>query len=478
MSFVDRIVWQGLQKPAAPALSVSGRTTDIVTYGDLCRGIGNLSARLYALGVRPGALYGVHIPDDRLYIAMILALEYLGAATTIVVAPSQVTDLAVESVFVAGSATGWTFPTESVNPDWLEGDRSRPKGKSYRAAPDDLCHVIWTSGSTGQPKAVPLSHGVLELRAEQFDYRFGPEFGHSARLFCSMGLSSSWSYTLLNNVLARGGFFCLPGPSIDQTVAKFAAYKLQSVAASPLYLAELVQFSRRRGKEFQSLEVVVSGGGMLPAALAQQVQAMICSRLISYYGSAECGAVATGAVELLSLDQGEVGFVIPGVSAEVVDRSSRTVLSEGVGTLRIRSERAVRGYLGPSGVDEGIFGADGVYSGDQGLVSPDGLLSIFGRDSNVVNLGGPKTTLEAIETRYADAPGVAAVAAMVAADTMGVSRLVAFVVPSEGWSEPEFWQYCRMKVAPEFCPKRLVVVPSLPRVATGKVDRQKLPTLL
>jgi len=316
------------------------------------------------------------------------------------------------------------------------------------------------------------------MRAEQFDYRFSPEFARSGRLFCSMGLLSGWSYGLLNYTLARGGLFCLPGTSLDQTMFKFATYKLQSMVAPPLYLAELWQLSRRERRDFQSLQVIVSGGGMLRRALAENVRNTICNRLINYYGSSEAGGVAAGPVEQLDLERGEVGFIIPGVNADIVDPSSRTPLSEGVGTLRIRSERAARGYIGLDEDGERVFEGDAVYSGDQATLSPDGVLSIFGRNSNVVNLGGPKATLETIETHYAEAPGVAEAASLLAADQLGIDRLVAFVVPSDRWSERDFWNYCHSKVAPEYWPKQLIVVPSLPRVATGKVDRQKLPTLL
>jgi fatty-acyl-CoA synthase len=478
MSFVDRIIWQGLQKPDAPALSVAGRAKDIVTYADLSRCIGNLTRRLSALGVVPGALYGLYIPDEMLYIAMMLALHHLGAATTILSNPKHVEDWPIQGVFVAGPAEGWLFPAESVDSDWLEGDRVFPLEKPHRSAPDDLCHVIWTSGSTGAPKGVPLTHRLLDLRAEQFGCRLGREFGRAQRVFSSMGPNAAWNYVLIGHLLARGGFVCLPGHSIEQTVGKFAAYKLQAMVAPPAYLSELLRLSKKWGRQFPSLNVVISGGGPLPKRLAEEVRANICNRLVSYFGSAECGGIAAAPVERLDLEQGEVGFIIPGVFVEVVDPASRRPMSEGAGTLRIRSDRAARGYFGPRADAEGRFENEWVYSGDRGAVSAGGLLSLHGRNSSVVNLGGPKSTLEQIEMLYAEAPGVAEAASLVEANSVGVDKLIAVVVPSDSWSAADFWDYCRAKVSQEFWPKRIVVVQSLPYVATGKIDRQKLLTLL
>src|SRR6185436_17629999 len=133
-----------------------------------------------------------------------------------------------------------------------------------------------------------------------------------------------------------------------------------------------------------------------------------------------------------------------------------------------------RGYFGPEAEASDAFDGDSFYSADRGSLSADGLLTLHGRESNVVNLGGPKTTLEAIEALYASVPGVREVASAVTPDHLGVDRLVAFVQPSEQWSEQAFWDHCHRTVAPDFWPSKLVVLQQLPKVATGKIDRQRL----
>src|SRR5712671_4605359 len=329
MSFVDCIIGQGLQKPSAPALSVSGRTPDIVTYGALNHGIANLCRRLSALGVAPGKLYGLHIADDLLYIAMMLALEYLGAATVIVADPERVAGWPIDGMFVWGRSDGWAFPVERIDQDWLQGDGNYPLVANRREAPDELCHVCWTSGSTGKPKGVPLTHRVAGVRAGLYNHRFGPEFLRQSRVFCSLGFLSGSTYNILNHTLSRGGLLCLPASSLDQTVRKFGAYKLQSMMTSPLFLAALWELSRKERKDFRSLEVAVSGGGMLRNALAENIRSGICNRLLSTYGTAETSWVASGPVEMLDLDKGETGFVVPGATVEIVDPSTRQPLSEG-----------------------------------------------------------------------------------------------------------------------------------------------------
>jgi len=431
MTFLDRIRWQGINIPHAPALSVGGRKRHIVTYGELNRYIANFCARLSARGIVPGSLYGVHIPDDLLYIVTILSLQRLGAATVLVTDVERVGGWPLAGILTSSTWFGGSFPVENVHEHWLTDDASYPWRPSARANPKDLCHVAWTSGSTGRPKGVPLSHRVVQERAAQLGKRFSPEFLLHGTMFCSVGLGSGWGYHVLLYALAGGSFLCLPGPSFDDTARKISSYRIRSMFSSPLYLADFSDLSRKEARDFQSLEVIVSGGGPLRATLADSVRTKICNRLISSYGSVETGFIATGAVELLNLEKNEVGFVIPGVEVDLVDPVNRTPLAEGVGNLRIRSDSAARGYFGPGTEASDAFDGDRFYSADRGSLSAEGLLSLYGRESNVVNLGGPKTTLEAIEALYASVPGVREVASAVTPDHLGVDRLVAFVQPSE-----------------------------------------------
>jgi len=153
-------------------LSVSGRTPDIVTYGALNHGIANLCRRLSALGVAPGRLYGLHIADDLLYIAMMLALEYLGAATVIVADPERVAGWPIDGMFVWGRSDGWAFPVERIDQDWLQGDGTtrwwQTAARPGRAVPRLL--DIGFDGQT-QGRSADPPHGRRAGRAIQSSFR-------------------------------------------------------------------------------------------------------------------------------------------------------------------------------------------------------------------------------------------------------------------------------------------------------------------
>ena len=136
----------------------------------------------------------------------------------------------------------------------------------------------------------------------------------------------------------------------------------------------------------------------------------------------------------------------------------------------------VRGYLGAS-EDPGPFEGASFFPGDHGFLSREGILSIFGRENNIVNIGGIKTTHELIEARYLDAPAVREAAAGIVLDALGIERIVAHIVPADNWSEEAFRAYCQRALAREYWPIRIVLTQRLPRLPTGKIDRRQVTSL-
>ena len=199
----------------------------------------------------------------------------------------------------------------------------------------------------------------------------------------------------------------------------------------------------------------------------------VCPRVMVGYGSSEAGIVAAGPAETLNLDKGEIGKVIPGVEVEIVDETSGKPVKSGSGLVRIRGAGVARGYYDEAAAQSSHFKDGWFYPGDIGSVS-SGVLSIAGRKDHVVSFGGVKTTLETVEAQLMHAPAVKEIAVVPVSGATEVKKVQAFIVPAEGWSEKAFWDYCHAKVENTFWPVKIAVLASLPRVASGKVDRQRL----
>jgi acyl-coenzyme A synthetase/AMP-(fatty) acid ligase len=478
MSLIDRIRWQCRNNGPKPALSVPGATRDHVTYAHLQYHLDNACRKLENLGVDSGAVYGLFIREPLLNIVLMLALEELGAATVGMHAANAVDELPVAAVFTDWESLTCSRPIQRVHMNWLHGEGMyQPSRQRPRRSLDDVCRITLTSGSTGIPKGVAYTGRMLAERISRFSFALGGEFPWHIRTLSCMGLNSGWSYRLCVYLLSRGGMYCLSDLSLDRTIETISRYRIQNMVAPPGILAELCSSSQAQQKSFHPLELILATSSLLPRKLAERIQSNMCSRVINVYGSTEVGTVAAAPVEMLDLDNGDVGFVIPGVRVEIVDPVSGALARGGGGKVRIKSAANARGYFGRQGQEAGVFDDDSFYPGDLGYLSASGLLSIYGRDNNVVNIGGAKTTFELIEARLGAAPGVKEVGVALMPDAAGIKRPVAIIVPDAQWSEQQFWQHCRREVLREYWPSKLIMAQRIPRGAGGKIDRQALSSL-
>ena len=473
LTFVDKIRWQCRLRPHEPALVLPSPSNDIVTYGQFEQCLNNVCRNLHGMGVVPGGVYGLLVKDALLHLVLSLGLEEFGAGTMAVYdlkLPKAWPFAAILSDRPVGDAA---WPVVPVDLDWLRGDgKPMVVPGAYNRSLDDICRVVLTSGSTGVPKGVVFSHRAWAQRVAHFDYLFG-EMAMLKRLMCCVVNSE---YRTCVYALSKGAMYCFPDSSVESTARKIAFYKVQFLSASATTLGTILSTSNPNRKGFASLELIRTFGSHLTSRLAGAVRDTMCNRLIAEYGSAETGSIAAGWAETLDLDNGEVGYVLPGVRVDAVDAETRAPLGHGPGALRIRAVAMASGYLG--GDPSKVFDGDAFYSNDLGSLSSDGRITLQGRTTNVVNLGGDKATIEGIELHYSKGPGVRELAAAPVRDKLGITKLVAIIVPNEQWSEQMFWTHLRNSIPRTFLPVKLVMVEDLPKGSNGKVDRTKLGSLV
>jgi acyl-coenzyme A synthetase/AMP-(fatty) acid ligase len=472
MTIVDKIRWQCRLLPNEPALVLPHPSQEVVTYGRLDHYLNNVRRNLMAMGIVPGTVYGVMVKDPLLQVVLSLALEELGAGT------AGLRDLDIPaswpfSVILRDREVGDTpRRTVLVDKSWLEGD-GKPSGvvETRGRTPDDICRILLTSGSTGIPKGVVFTHDAWARRIGYYDYVCGPLGLLSRTMSCIVG--SEYRYVVY--ALSRGAMYCFPDPSLEATARKIAQYGIQYLAASATTLGNIVTSPYADRKSFSTLEMVRTGGSHLPRKLFERIRETICSRVFCSYGASETGMIAAGWADTLDLEGGEAGTIIPGTQIEIVDPETRKILASGSGGFCVRTRQLASGYFG--GDPGNVFSGGAVYTNDIGSVV-GGRVILEGRSKNVVNLGGDKATLERIELHYAKAPGVSELAAVPVRDALGVTKIVAVIVPNDQWSEPKMWEHFRSTLPRIYWPLKLVVARELPRGGNGKVDRAKLEALV
>jgi acyl-[acyl-carrier-protein]-phospholipid O-acyltransferase/long-chain-fatty-acid--[acyl-carrier-protein] ligase len=373
-------------------------------------------------------------------------------------------------------AVAWLAPVRLVE---------RFAGAARRATVDDPAAVIFSSGSTGEPKGVVLTHFNVVSNAEAIAqvFRTRPE----DRILDVLPPFHSFGYLTLWLGLTRGlAVVCHPNPVeaavIGGLVERYAATIL---LATPTFLQ--VYLRRCPPAQFGSLRLVVAGAERLGEPLARAFEDTFGVRPLEGYGATECApviAVSTPDYRARGFFQpgarrGFVGHALPGVELRVVDPDTGAVLGPNEpGMVHVRGPNVMRGYLGRDDLTGAAF-RDGWYvTGDVGLVDEDGFLKITGRLSRFSKIGGEMVPHGRVEEALNDAIGAEGqVFAVTAVDDEGKGEALAVLTTADDATVAKALENVRSFGLPNlFIPRRdrFVKVDALPVLGTGKLDLRAL----
>jgi len=453
--------WHAAQSGHSPALSVPGHVPDAVSYARLLLMVERVAYRLHREGITAPALVGLELSDPLLHIVFTLALDGLGAGS---LSLSGQPPIALDALITDEGQRPQS--ALRVSADWLNDIGPFARVSPPEPSSDSLQRALLTSGTTGSPKAVGLTRAMIEARLHSYDYTFGARFARCGRLMCTMGLGSSLGYLLLLRMLRQGGMFCIPDTSIDVTARRMALYQVDMLLSAPSTLAEIWAFTQEQRIRWPELKLILTAGSLLPASLARKLRSSVCTNIRTFYGSTETGVIASADAGILNLEAGEVGYIVPGIHVDIKKENESEA-----GLLCIRGTANATSYMGEPA---DCFDGSAFYPGDLGMVSADGVLRISGRISNVINLGGVKTTIEAAEAAFSAAPGIVELAARIDPDALGVDRIRLAIVPLPDWNRHRFDAFVRDHVTRAYWPIAVDELPTLPRLANGKIDRRQL----
>ena len=300
--------------------------------------------------------------------------------------------------------------------------------------------VVATSGTTGAPKGVVLTHPAVRASALATSARLGVDPGRDRWLAC-LPLGHIGGLAVVSRALVTG--------TPCTVLERFDAAAVEAQARAGATLVSLVATALGR-TDASGFRVVLLGGAAPPARLPVNV--------VTTYGMTETGS----------------GIVYDGRPIDGVE--VRTDGRDGVaeGEVLVRGPMLFRGYRDGTG----RRGEDGWFAtGDAGRVEPDGTLSVFGRIAEVIVTGGEKVWPEPVERLLATHPRVGQVAVWRRSDPEWGQRVVAWVVPRDPAVPPaldELADLVASRLAPWAAPRELVVVPTLPRAPGGKPRRSEL----
>jgi O-succinylbenzoic acid--CoA ligase len=300
--------------------------------------------------------------------------------------------------------------------------------------------VVATSGTTGAPKGVVLTHPAVRASALATSARLGVDPGRDRWLAC-LPLGHIGGLAVVTRALVTGTPYTV--------LERFEAAAVEAQARAGATLVALVATALGR-TDASGFRAVLLGGAAPPDRLPANV--------VTTYGMTETGS----------------GIVYDGRAIDGVEVRTDAPDAVAEGEVQVRGPMLFRGYRDGTGRrDAGGWFA----TGDAGRVGPDGTLSVLGRIAEVIVTGGEKVWPEPVERLLATHPGVSQVAVWRRSDPEWGQRVVAWVVPSDPAVPPALDELADMvasRLARWAAPRELVVVPALPRAPGGKPRRSEL----
>jgi len=348
-----------------------------------------------------------------------------------------------------------------------------PTAEPIATGGEEPALFLYTSGTTGRPKGVVLSHGNLIANVNSCQIAGG--FGPSDTFLCLLPFFHTYAIT---------GTFLLPllNGSKMVLVDRFQPVKVLKLIAEhsvTCFLAIPSMYRVLAGTEgdadVSSLRVPISGGEPLPGAVAEAFEQRFGVPVYEGYGQTEASPVVSLNVPG-ARKPGTVGRPLPGVDVKVWNEGGEPVATGGVGELMVRGESVMQGYRHLPDETAATITDGWLHTGDLGTVDRDGFVTITGRKKDLIISAGENIYPREIEDALTEHPEVAEVAVIGVPDEVRGEVPKAFVIPIEGATpgDRELRAFCRQRIAGYKVPKIFEIVRDLPRNPTGKVLKRML----
>jgi len=352
---------------------------------------------------------------------------------------------------------------------------------------DDLATVIFSSGSTGDPKGVMLTHWNIRSNVEQLGQTFA--FNRSDKIVGILPFFHSFGFTA--TIAAPAALGCgvvfhptpLDGRAIGELVRR---YRCTFLLATPTFLQMYLRSCE--AEDFGSLQYVVTGAEKLPERLAQAFEDKFGIRPLEGYGSTECSpAIAVNTHDFraagfrqVGAKRGHIGHPLPAVAVRIVDPATREPVPLGTpGLLLVRGPNVMAGYLGRPDKTAEVL-RDGWYvTGDVAVLDEDGFLTITDRLTRFSKIGGEMVPHIKVEEKLHELAGVTEQCFAVAGvpDEKKGERLVVLYTLSDVQSVIEKLAGCDLPNLWKPRVDQFYRVPTLPVLGTGKLDLRQVKTL-
>ena len=414
-------------------------------------------------------------------------LAYLGAMYAGLV-PVLVDERALatsgESILVRARAKA-VWVGQGVQCDWarkngvkqIEGNFDARPANSLRPAPcteEDLAVLMPTSGSTGVPRLVMVSHGNLRANTEAIVR--SQCLGSDEKAMLVMPVSYCFGASVMHSHLYQGGGvvydsrFMFP----DKVLHAINTYGCTTFAGVPAVFGILLRRSNFSSIRLPGLRRFLQAGGALAPESIRQIRSIVpTADFFVMYGQTEATArISTLPPDRLGEKLGSVGLPLDNLVVRIVDKEGRELAAGETGEIQVRGPSVCSGYFDDPEATERRFGDGWLKTGDFASLDDEGYLCIKGRTSEFLKIRGVRVSFGEVETKVAAVPGVYECAATATRHPEAGEALALFIVADDGASIVA--ERVRRALPPQWTCVSVRVVPELPKTENGKIARSQL----
>lgn len=342
---------------------------------------------------------------------------------------------------------------------------------------NDLAVLMYTSGTSAQPKGVMLSYGNLQSDVDACIQHAGLKTQHRflgiIPLFHAFGMTAM----MLAPIQLGSTIVYLPRFSAAAALDAIKTHNISLVFGVPSMFAAIAHLKNAGPQDFKNIYAIISGGEPLPKALYDTFLSRFGIPIYEGYGLTETSPVVS-----LNTPQnhrpGSVGKLLPTVTAKIVDDNGLALPPGQIGEIWLKGPMIMMGYHNLPDQTAAAITPDGFFkTGDLGMLDTDGYLYITGRKKDMIIVSGEKVYPREIEDVLLQHPAVVDAAVLGKKDPNRGEVVVAFVATGKDQTiQPEtLREFCRQQGLPVWkCPREIHILDELPRSPTGKVLKRLL----
>ncbi|MFH1282330.1 MAG: long-chain-fatty-acid--CoA ligase [bacterium] len=354
------------------------------------------------------------------------------------------------------------------------------ESESYSAESDSLAMVLYTSGTTGNPKGVMLSHKNLLFNLESC--KKAVNVGQKDSFLCILPMFHTFAWTVCVLLPLSIGAPVIIVESIrpfSEVIKAIFRHRAAVFVAVPQIYSALTKVPFKKYFKFLlPVKFCVSGAAPLPKLVYEKFKEKFGIPLIEGYGLTETSPVVSLNPLNGKIIPGSVGLPIPDIQVKIIDENGKTINKNNfVGELCVKGDNVMLGYyLLPKETNEAFLADGWLKTGDMGRIDENGYIYIVDRKKDLIIVRGFNVYSQEIENIIKEHPDVEDVAVIGIPDETLDDHIKAFVIPKPDRKPDtkELFKLCRKSLAVFKWPKEIIIDADLPRSSLGKILKSKL----